>query len=114
MDNHADTTDILAFLTKAKKLVTAGNYNFVPRRKNMQSLAQYGLTIADAKNEILELVAGDYYKGPKQDFDPNRPGEIWEFKKVIDGIQFYIKVKIDQENGEDILKCLGFHEDDFA
>lgn len=41
----------------------------------MQALAQHGLTIADAKNEILGIV---------------------------------------QENGEDILKCLAFHEDDFA
>lgn len=50
----------------------------------------------------------------KQDHDPNRPGDIWEFKKNIDGIQFYVKVKIVQENGEDILKCIGFHDDDFA
>lgn len=80
----------------------------------MQALAQHGLTITDAKNEILGLVVGDYYKGPKPDHDPNRPGGIWEFKKNIDDIQFYIKVKIVQENGENILKCIGFHEDDFA
>ena len=35
-------------------------------------------------------------------------------QKNIDGMQFYVKVKIVQENGEDILKCIGFHEDDFA
>ena len=80
----------------------------------MQALAQHGLTITDAKIELLDLVVGDYYKGPKQDFNPDRPGDIWEFKKQIDGKQFYVKVKITQENGEDILKCLGFHEDDFA
>ena len=62
----------------------------------------------------LRNYVGDYYKGPKQDYDPNRPGDIWEFKKNIDGIQFYVKVKIIQENGKDILKCIGFHEDDFA
>lgn len=44
----------------------------------------------------------------------SRPGDVWEFKKDVDGTQFYVKVKIVQENGEDILKCLGFHEDDFA
>lgn len=26
----------------------------------------------------------------------------------------YVKVKIVQENGVDILKCTGFHEDDFS
>ena len=60
--------------------------SFVPRRKNMQALAQHGLTIADAKNEILGLVVDDYYKGPKQDHDPNRPGYIWEFKKNIENM----------------------------
>ena len=83
------------------------------QEKNMQALAQHGLTITDAKNEILGLVVGDYYKGPKQDFDSNRPDVIWEFKKIINGIRFYIKIKIVQENGEEILKCLAFHEDDF-
>lgn len=114
MSNQASTSDIAAYLSEIKKLLSAGKYDFVPRRKNMQALAQHGLTITDAKNEILGLVVGDYYKGSKQDLDSNRSGDIWEFKKNIDGIQFYVKVKITQENGEDILKCLGFHEDDFA
>ncbi len=112
MRNQASTTDIGNFLENAKNLIASGKYDFVPRRKNMQALAQHGLTIKDAKEEIFELVVGDYYKGPKQDFE--RPGEIWEFKKKVDGIQFYIKIKIVEENGEEILKCLGFHDDDFA
>ena len=114
MENQADTQDIILFLERAKRLLSEGKYDFVPRRKNMQALAQHGLTIADAKEEILGLVVGDYYKGPKQVLDPDKPGDIWEFKKQIDGKQFYVKVKITQNNGEDILKCLGFHEDDFA
>lgn len=59
----------------------------------MQALAQHGLTIIDAKNEILGLVVDDYYKGPKQDLNPDHPGDIWEFKKNIDGIQFYVKLR---------------------
>ena len=114
MSNRANGPNIAAFLERMKRLISAGKYDFVPRRKNMQALAQHGLTILDAKNEILGLVVGDYYKGPKQDFDQNRPGDIWEFKKNIDGNSFYIKVKITQENGEEILKCMGFHDDDFA
>lgn len=114
MSNQASTSDIASYLSEIKNLLSAGKYDFVPRRKNMQALAQHGLTITDAKNEILGLVVGDYYKGPKQDLDSKRPGDIWEFKKYIDGIQFYVKVKITQENGADILKCLGFHEDDFV
>ena len=59
MGNQASTTDISTFLEKMKRLVSAGKYDFVPRRKNMQALAQHGLTITDAKNEILGLVVGD-------------------------------------------------------
>ena len=114
MSNQTDISDVIAFLERMKRLISNGKYDFVPRRKNMQALARHGLTISDAKNEILGLVVGNYYKGPKQDFNPNRPGDIWEFKKEVDGICFYVKVKITQENGEDILKCMGFHEDDFA
>lgn len=72
----------------------------------MQALAQHGLTIMDAKSEILGLVVSDYYKDPKQDFDLNYPGDIWEFKKNIDGKQFYVKIKIVRENGADILRCM--------
>ena len=114
MGKQANTQDISAFLAKMKRQVSTGKYDFVPRRKNMQALAQHGLTISDAKDEIFGLVVEDYYKGPKQDLDPLKPGDIWEFKKNIDGQQFYIKVKIVQVNGEDIVKCLGFHQDDFA
>lgn len=111
--NQASTSDVSAFLTKAKNLMAAGKYVFVPRGKNMQALSDHNLTIADAKSEILGLVVGDYYKGPKQDFDPAQPGDIWEFKKDIDGEQFYVKLKIQKRNGEDVLKCLSFHDDDF-
>lgn len=114
MSNQSKPSDIAVYLSKVKGLVSAGKYDFVPRRKNLQALAQYGLTVIDAKNEIIGLTENDYYKGPKRDLDPNRPGDIWEFKKDINGTQFYVKVKIVYENGEEILKCLGFHEDDFA
>ncbi len=114
MSNQANASDVALYLESVKKLVSKGKYDFVPRRKNMQALAKHGLTIKDAKAEILGLVVGDYFKGPKQDLDSNRPGDIWEFKKMVDKTQFYVKLKIVQEDGENILKCLGFHDDDFV
>lgn len=108
------SSDVLTFLTCAKKLVLSGAYTFVPRRKNLLSLANCGLTIADVKNEIIGLTVADYYKGPKRDFDPSQPGDIWEFKKNVDGNPFYVKLKIQNINGQNVLKCLSFHEDDFS
>lgn len=112
MSTSANPSAISAYLAQVKNLLSRGKYDFVPRRKNMQALAQHGLTITDVKDEILGLVVKDYYKGPKQDYDTNRAGDIWEFKKDVDGDTFYIKIKIVQENGEDVLKCLSFHEDE--
>lgn len=114
MGNDSNISDINEFLEKAKKLITDGEYSFIPRRKNMQDLAKYGLTITAAKDEIVDLDVEDYYKGPKKDLDPSRPGDIWEFKKDIGGIIFYVKLKIDNENNQEILKCIGFHKDDFS
>lgn len=113
-NKQVDLYDVSVFLEQAKKLIVAGRYVFVPRKKNMQSLAEHGMTIGDAKDEIIGLVAGDYYKGPKQDFNPTQPGDIWEFKKSVDGYIFYVKLKIQNRDGEDVLKCLSFHEDDFS
>lgn len=114
MANQASAEEIVKFLVKAKKLLSMGEYIMIPRRKNMQALAQLGFTIIDAKNEILDLATGDYYKGPKQDFDLNYPGDVWEFKKDVGNIQFYVKLKIEIIQGKEILKCLSFHEDEFS
>ena len=113
MSNQASTSDIVSFLVQAKKLMQAGDYVFVPRKKNLQALAYQGYTIKDVKNELYDLKVSDYYKGPKRDFDPDHSGAVWEFKKAVGGKQFYVKLKIQNQNGKDVLKCLSFHEDEF-
>ena len=114
MGNQASKLKISEFLAQVKRLLSAGKFTFVPRKKNLQALSEHGLTIIDAKSEIMSLVVDDYYKGPKRDFDSTQSGDIWEFKKEVEGKTFYLKLKIQNCNGEDILKCLSFHEDDFG
>ena len=114
MSDITSPSDIFDFLAKAKNLLSVGKFTFINRRKNLQALAQNGLTLADAKDEILDLVVNDYYDGPKQDYDTNQPGDIWIFRKIIDDKIFYIKLKINMENSDDILKCISFHVDEFS
>jgi hypothetical protein len=45
--------------------------------------------------------------GPEPDKD--KPGEIWKFGKLIEGIEVYIKLKIAQVGKEKIAKCISFH-----
>lgn len=53
------------------------------REGNICKLSVHGLTVEDAKDEMLGLMAVDYFKGPKQDFDRGQLGVIWEFKKTV-------------------------------
>jgi hypothetical protein len=57
---------------------------------------------ADLVNEIsLDHVFAyqDYDRGPLPDHDRIRPGSIWEFIKNVDGIEVYIKLKLDPNRG---------------
>lgn len=100
---------ILQYIAKVKKLVSAGFWVMVPRKKNLDSLSNLGLTIQDVKNELLSLELKDYQRGPEVDYSYS--GDIWIFKRNIGNTQLYIKLKIDIANdGTEILKCLSFHE----
>lgn len=96
------------FLRDFKQIATAGRgVDIVDRRKNMQSLAQLGLTKGNCIAMILGLSVEDYCDGPKP--DKERPGEIWEFGQVIEGKEVYIKLKIAQVGEVRLAKCLSFH-----
>lgn len=75
------------------------------------SLMKHNLTIPVAMEELMSLTVSDYRKGPETDYDPKHPGDIWVFKRQIRHTRFYIKLKIVTEGNEDIVKCIGFHED---
>ena len=111
MEKLLNNKELAGFLRTIKELLSKGKFDFVPRRKNLASLAEYGLSIQDVKDVIVELEFNNYFKGPKEDFD--RPGLIWEFKTQIESNVFYIKLKVTKEGESQILKCLSFHKSDF-
>ena len=100
---------ILQYLARIKNLISTGNWTLIPRKKNLDSISNQGLTIQDVKNELLSLSLADYQSGPMPDYSYS--GDVWIFKRIINGTEFYIKVKIDVTNdGFEILKCLSFHD----
>ena len=103
---------ITYFLREFKKIATEGQgIDFVPRRKNLDSLLELGLTQKNARGEILSLSVADYCGGPEPDRD--KPGEIWEFGKAIGSKEVYMKLKIAHVGKEKIAKCLSFHVAEF-
>jgi hypothetical protein len=98
-------------LSEFKRIAARRGIDFVPRSKNLASLSRLGLTKKNAKEEILSLAITDYCGGPEPDKD--KPGEIWEFGKIIESTDVYIKLKIAQVGKEMIAKCISFHPAEF-
>ena len=59
---------ILIYISKVKELVSSGYWTLIPRKKNLDSLSNHGLTIQDVKNELLSLRLADYISGPEPDY----------------------------------------------
>ena len=105
---HPDTG---RFLRSAKQLIAAGRLDVVYRKKTLHALSSIGLTVEDAKDILLELTKENYVSGPSADH--TQEGEVWVFKKDIEGTRFYIKLKIDTGAARPMLKCLAFHPDEY-
>ncbi|MGH0593619.1 hypothetical protein ACQVPY_15175 [Bacillus pretiosus] len=108
----------IEFLRKAKKLISSGKKDFIKRTYDhpsgrkvrwKEALLDIGLTTPEqAWDETLQLTPGDYIDGPCEDTDRTADGKvIWIFKKEVNGVLTYIKMKIDHRG----CVCLSFHED---
>jgi hypothetical protein len=107
--DEAKKEAIRRFLREFKHIATNGRgIDIVDRVKNMQALARLGLTKRNCREEILSLSVEDYCDGPKPDKD--RPGEVWEFGKLMGGKDIYIKLKISHVGRVKLAKCISFHE----
>lgn len=100
----ATVIEVNQFLRRFKAQVNIKGLKFIPRKVNLDGLANLGLTITDAKAAILALSYLAYSEGPEVDEDGST-GEIWVFGVTIGGQSVYIKLKLDTNEA----KCLSFH-----
>lgn len=107
-----------AFLREAKQLISTGKRDFIKRTYDhpsgrkvrwIEALLELGLINPEQMwEETLTLTPDHYVDGPCIDVD--RPGDgkvIWIFKKEVNDILTYIKLKIDHRG----CVCLSFHSD---
>lgn len=98
-------------LIKIKKIVDndkdGDKFIIVRTKKNIEFMRQYGLNYEDIKNIIKQLSVEDCFNGPERDRNPEYEGWIFKFKPMFEGVQLYIKIRI-----ESIEKsvCLSVHE----
>ncbi|MDR6120620.1 hypothetical protein QFZ87_000217 [Bacillus sp. SLBN-46] len=106
------------FLREAKQLISRGKKDFIKRTydhpsgrkvKWIEALLEIGLTsVHQCWDEALKLTPNDYVDGPCVDNDRPQDGKvIWIFKKEVNGVLTYIKMKIDHRG----CVCLSFHKD---
>lgn len=107
----ATEEEINNFLVEMKMLVSQGNINFIPRPKN--NLSKLGINIRVVKDILIKLTYKNYYRGPKEDYDPKQGGFIWEFGKDEEIYQLYIKLKIKETSRGKLLAIIGFHKAEF-
>jgi hypothetical protein len=103
---YAHKYQITLFLFQFKKFAQ-NNFKFYERQESLDTIGRLGITIKQAKEEILGLTYEDYYRGPLPDTDPKRRGEYWEFGKLICGQEIFIKLKTVSEYS--VAVCFSFH-----
>ena len=91
MSYPAGVSNVLADMRQA---IAAGKFLPINRVKNLQTLAQLGLSWDDVKDEIYTLQESHYHRGPMIDRDNPASDHLWEFKKVVCGQLIYIKFKV--------------------
>lgn len=105
----ASLADLNHFLTSAQALIATGQVLFLMRTKNKATLAKLEMSVNAALQEVAGFSAHEYCKGPEDDRD--RPGQsCWVFGIEISGTVVYVKLTIQENDGQDRLVVLSFHE----
>ena len=101
----------LKLFSKMRKLITLKQRRFEvrPDRDYVMDLLEIGITEEEAWNRILELNNNFYYIDPKPNYSVI--GESLTFKREINEVMTYIKIKIEERNEQEEVVCLSFHKD---
>lgn len=101
------------FPLEAKRLAQTGQTDFVPKKKNLDGMAQVAMLPKDIWDIVMVLAPEHLYAGPLAD-DQGRAGEIWVFNASGPaGCELYLKLKIRQSSMGKCLVCLSCHPPDF-
>lgn len=99
------------YLLRIKTLVSSDingeHFTMVRTKKNIDFMYEYGLSIEDVKNIILNLSTEDCFSGPENDRDLSYEGWIFKFSPMFENVKLYNKIRV--ESSEKSV-CLSVHE----
>jgi hypothetical protein len=84
---------IVEFLTAFRVAMQLGSFYVKHRQKNVQGLADLGLTIDGMKAILAELAVENYASGPEPD-DMDASKTVWKFGYDLSGTEIYIKLRL--------------------
>ncbi len=102
---NVQPSQVTLFLVQFKEFAQ-NKFTFAERNKSQNTIAHLGITIPQAKQEILGLTYEDYYRGPIPDTGP-KGGEYWEFGRIICSQEIFIKLKTVSKYR--VAVCFSFH-----
>lgn len=114
MADWISENEVKQYLLRIKITISESRFTWEKnRRKNLAALSKAGLLPKHVPQIIMGLTHYDYFNGPEPEDNPNYPpGEYMFFGTNVNGIEFYIKIKIEQRNSQDYSICIGFHDAD--
>ncbi len=95
------------FLKDFKQKLDVFSIIYLDRDKNRNALLELGITELQRLENIKSLKPENFHSGPNKDTnDPNMP-EYWEFGKMVNDKEVYIKINMGTRNNPVI--CMSFH-----
>ncbi len=98
------------YLSEIKKLVRKGECEFVNRedRDYVTDLLELGITEEEAWKYVLYLTCNQIYPDLRSPHSRNDLNTLI-FKRMINGQEVYIKLKIEERRNGEKAVCLSFH-----
>jgi hypothetical protein len=84
---------IVEFLSAFRAAMEFGSFHLKRREKNLQGLADLGLTVDTMKEILAALAVENYAAGPEPD-DTDETKEVWKFGYDLGGKEIYIKLRL--------------------
>lgn len=75
--------------------------------KNVNFMREHNLNDEDVKNIIRNLSVSDCYSGPEDDRDSRYDGWVFKFKPMYEGIELYIKIRVESQKKS---VCISVHK----
>lgn len=104
--------EVSQYLIRAKKAIAGGRYRFVHREANKAAMARGGILPKHVKGIVFGLTPLDYFNGPSSEKQNSEfpPGEYMEFGCDVNGVEMYVKLKLEFIEGDEYCVCMSLHE----